>query len=82
MQEVATLLHEVLQSLLPFLAKNQPFEDNDASILRDIAIKHENQKPLSTHDAVKLLEIAQRIRPNGARIQRKLKEYRDKVSDN
>lgn len=48
----------------------------DGVILRDIAMKHESAAPLSRDDAIRLMEYAQKARPNGQIIAGKLAEWR------
>jgi hypothetical protein len=48
----------------------------DADKLRNIALKYESGLPLTAEEAIYLLELAQRIRPNGPLIKKKLQEYK------
>lgn len=55
--------------------KHRALADDDADILRDIALKIEKRETLSTGDAYRLMRLALRARPDGPVINQKLKEY-------
>jgi hypothetical protein len=52
-----------------------PFEDSDADILRDVALKFETGAELTREDAIALMGLALRCRPSGPLIRRKLAEW-------
>ena len=51
-------------------------EPNVIDFFRDVALKYESGEPVSKHDAVRLMEFAQKGRPEGHVIQRFLKDHR------
>ena len=71
--EVALMLEDLLSGILGYEYMN--LKDSDANILRDIALKYDENIRLSKQDACYLMMLAQRARPNGEFISNKVKEY-------
>ena len=54
---------------------NHSLMDKDANDLRDMAFKIEKGEALSMEDALTLMRLAHRARPNGSVIKKKVAEY-------
>lgn len=64
-----------------FKVSNKPvLVDEDADRLRDIASKYETNDTITLEDAVYLMTIASKIRPNGPIIKHKLKSYQTELA--
>jgi len=51
--------------------------DSDADVLRDVSFKYETKKAISKAEALSLMKIAQRARPNGPFINTKISEWEE-----
>lgn len=69
-------LNSLLMSLYHHLLYRASLKDADADHLRDIAIRIAEGGTAAMEDAVALMALAQRARPHGPMINRKLAEYR------
>ncbi|MBI1262330.1 MAG: hypothetical protein GC184_11455 [Rhizobiales bacterium] len=80
-EQVEILVSTLLEDLMPFisLGASQRLSDRDADCLRDIALKIEAGQQLSTRDALELMQLARRARPDGALIKRKIADYAAQV---
>ncbi|KGB83246.1 hypothetical protein JT55_02730 [Rhodovulum sp. NI22] len=74
-QEVADIVEQVAFAYTQRTSSRLLF-DGDADVLRDVALKYQNGKPVTREDALALMSLAGRARPNGALIQKKLNEWR------
>tara|TARA_R110000751_G_C13740059_1_gene477352 strand:- start:193 stop:1389 length:1197 start_codon:yes stop_codon:yes gene_type:complete len=74
LEQVATMLEELFRALSN-TRDLRLLENKDADILRDVALKYENGDPINKEEARKLMMLANRARPHGGLIKRKLKEY-------
>ena len=72
--DVGIIIEELLTAILKVSHKDD-LVDADASILRDIALKYESQEVITKEDAYYLMRLANKARPKGAFIIKKLKEY-------
>jgi hypothetical protein len=75
--DVEKIVESLCEELLPRIdVKSSPhLFDHDAVYLRDIAVKIEREEELSISDSLQLMQLAQRARPDGPVIRRKVKEY-------
>lgn len=71
---VYSLFSEVTRSI-----DTVTLQDKDASMLRDIALKYERNDALSKDDAINLMGLAARARPNGSVIRKMLKNWRNET---
>ena len=68
------LVTSLLRYLLP-LVVDRKLENADAEYLRDIALKIESQMSLELQDALSLMTLAQRARPDGPQINAKIAQW-------
>ena len=68
------IVTSLLRYLLP-LVVDKKLENADAEYLRDIALKIESQTPLGLQDALSLMTLAQRARPDGPQINAKVAQW-------
>jgi len=82
LNEVSEILESVLDVILPHVHPDDVprLFDNDADFLRDTAISIEKGKALAFSDALKLMQLAKRARPNGYYISQKVEEYTEELS--
>ena len=73
--EVEGIVFDLLKSLLPFTTQGKSLGDPDAALLRDIALKIEGKAPLGISEALALMKLAQRVRPDDPLIEQKVLEY-------
>ena len=69
-KQIAVLTESISTQILKL--SNSTLEDKDADYLRDIALKFENEKPLTLEDAHYLMGLAHKARPEGPVIKQKL----------
>lgn len=67
------LMNKVMDHYIP-----KTLADNDADILRNIALKFESKQAVSQEEAYELMRLANKARPNGPLIKQKLEEYKKK----
>ncbi|WP_319497379.1 hypothetical protein [uncultured Cohaesibacter sp.] len=79
LKRVTHMMTALMTHVLTAVPKSALYDD-DANYLRDIALKAERSEVLTAEDAVKLLTLANRARPKGPLIKRKLEEFRKKLS--
>lgn len=65
----------VYQTQVEMSADSAVLRSSDADILREVALRYENQKPVLQDEALALMKLALRARPNGPFIRRKVKEW-------
>lgn len=70
-----------LGPMLVGLARLSALMHNNASVLRDIVIKHEAMKPLAIEDANFLMSLAHLARPEDLLIRQKLNRYKELSSN-
>ena len=76
--KLGILLDDTLMELLTLL-KN-PLQDQDACYLRDIALKIFKRSPENLNDALSLMKLAKRARPQGKFIEKKVDEWSKMLS--
>lgn len=77
-REVSAMI-EALAHDFTIHASKQILFDEDANVLRDVALKRETNKPVSKAEGMQLMKIAARARPSGDFIRRKLRQWTDQV---
>ena len=76
-QEVAHIIEKLVYAYTRRTSRRILF-DEDADALRDAALKFENGAPVTAEEAIKLMQLASRARPNGGLIQQKLAKWTEK----
>jgi hypothetical protein len=82
LNEVSEIVADICDTLLPIGSSKAVLADGDAVPLRDIALKIEKKEPLSVCDSLVLMKLAERARPSGPYIRKKVKEYEVKLKSN
>jgi hypothetical protein len=82
LNEVSEIVADICDALLPISPSKAALVDGDAVALRDIALKIEKKEPLSVCDSLVLMKLAERARPSGPYIRKKVKEYEVKLKSN
>jgi hypothetical protein len=82
LNEVSEIAADICDTLLPIGSSKATLADGDAVPLRDIALKIEKKEPLSVCDSLVLMKLAERARPSGPYIRKKVKEYEVKLKSN
>lgn len=77
LEERSQGIHQCNLKILQLQQARNKLNEEDVNYLRDLAIKLE---PSNLHDARALMLLAQRVRPNGPLINKKLNEYADQLS--
>lgn len=75
--EFATILDEATDTAFDIAKKSLTQED--ANNLRDISLKISNNEPLNLKDALKLMQLAGKARPDGPLIRDKIKEWTKEI---
>jgi hypothetical protein len=73
-QEVAHIIERLVFMYTRRTSRRMLF-DEDADVLRDVALKYAKGDPVTRDEALKLMTLAARARPNGGLIQQKLAEW-------
>lgn len=73
--EVAKIIRAVVFQLVK-KTPNRSLDRVDVDLLRDVALKYQNGQQLNRDEAIRLMEIAQKNRPDGKLINKKLDEWR------
>lgn len=74
-QDVADIIEQVVSAYAQRTSRRLLF-DEDANVLRDVALKYQSGAPVTREEALALMSLAARARPNGALILQKLNEWR------
>jgi len=74
-QDVADIIEKVVFAYTQRTSRRLLF-DEDANVLRDVALKYQSGAPVTREEALALMSLAARARPNGALILQKLNEWR------
>lgn len=75
LNHVSTIIESILDEILPLINNSTPLlMDKEVDCLRDIALKIEGENKLTVDDALLLMRLAQKVRPNGPYIKKKIKE--------
>lgn len=77
MTDAQELVFELLTTSLPLASSSSRLHGRDANYLRDLALRLEAE---SLEDALSLMQLAQRARPSGAFIARKIEEYKSRLA--
>jgi len=77
MEKVEEIVFGLLAATLPALSNGSHLRGRDANDLRDLAIRMEEH---SLEDALMLMRLAQRARPHGRFITRKIKDYEARLA--
>lgn len=82
LDDLAAICRELLTRMIAnYVKMERSLLDGDADHLRDIALKYEKQETLSLDDAIVLMTLARRARPNGPLINEKLKYFTDLANE-
>lgn len=74
-EDVADIVEQVVSAYTLQTSRRLLF-DEDANVLRDVALKYQSGQPVTREGALALMSLAARARPNGAFILQKLNEWR------
>ncbi len=70
-------LHHVISEGIKRSSKENVLKSSDADMLRDCALSYQANRPLVVDEAISLMQLAARARPEGKIIQGKLAEWAD-----
>ncbi|WP_397544576.1 hypothetical protein [Roseovarius salis] len=79
LEEVGAIVEGIFGKFTLVLEEIEHQSLADARLLRDMALKYENNTPVSREDAVLMMEMASRIAPNSTLIQKKLEEWKSET---